>query len=130
MSLWALLTAVAAMVTVMPASAHHSTAAQFDIAKEPATVVGAITKMAWTNPHGWLYISVKNAQGQMEEWSIELGGVNTLYRRGWRRTDLPIGETVTVTGYVAKDGSHSLGGISIKLPDGRTLFAGTRPNER
>jgi hypothetical protein len=116
------------LLAVMPLSAHHSIAAQFDINKPPATIVGTITKMAWTNPHGWLYIAVKNEQGQAEQWAIELGGVNALYRRGWRRTDLPIGETVTVTGHVSRDGSHTLGGISIKLPDGRTLFAGQNPD--
>jgi Family of unknown function (DUF6152) len=107
-------------------SAHHSLSTEFDI-KKTVTLTGTVTKMEWTNPHSWLHVDVKNAQGQVESWNIEFGSPNALYRRGWHRTDLPANAVVTVTGYVAKDGSRTISAADVKLPDGRTLFAGTRP---
>jgi hypothetical protein len=108
------------------ASAHHSLSSEFDISKT-TTITGTVTKMEWTNPHAWLHVDVKNAQGQVEPWNIEFGSPNSLYRRGWRRTDLPANVVVVITGYLAKDGSKTISASDVKLPDGRTLFAGTRP---
>ena len=107
-------------------SAHHSLSTEFDI-KKVVTLTGTVTKMEWTNPHSWLHVDVKNAQGQIESWNIEFGSPNALYRRGWHRTDLPANAVVTVTGYASKDGSRTISASDVKLPDGRTLFAGTRP---
>jgi hypothetical protein len=103
---------------------HHSLVTEFDVDK-PVRLVGLITKMEWTNPHSWLYIDVKNEKSQVQSWSIEFGSPNALYRRGWRRDDLPFGATVTVSGYSARDGSRTISATDVKLPDGRTLFAGS-----
>ena len=113
-------------VLQLPVNAHHSIAAQFHLDKTN-TVTGTIMKMEFKNPHAWLYLDVKAAQGQVSQWSIEFGSANALYRRGWRREDLPTGATVTVTGYVSRDGSQILGATDVKLADGRTLFAGSAP---
>jgi hypothetical protein len=113
---------------VVPAMAHHSIAAQFDMYKSN-TVTGTITKMDFQNPHSWLYVEAKDEKGAMQAWAIEFGAANALYRRGWRREDLPVGATVTVTGYVARDGSRMLGATDVKLADGRTLFAGSAPGK-
>ena len=109
------------------ASAHHSLSAEFDISKT-ITITGTVTKMEWTNPHSWLYIDVKDERGQVVAWNVEFGSPNSLYRRGWRRTDLPANALVAVTGYLAKDGSKTISASDVKLPDGRTLFAGARPS--
>jgi hypothetical protein len=114
----------ALLLATVPLDAHHSFAAEFDD-KKPITLVGTITKMAWTNPHSWLYIDVKDAQGNIVPWNIEFGSPNALYRRGWRRTDLPVGAVVTIQGYLAKDGSRTVNATDVKLPDGKTLFAGS-----
>jgi hypothetical protein len=108
--------------------AHHSIAAQFDMYTSN-TVVGTITKMDFRNPHSWLYVDVKDEKGEVQPWSIEFGAANALYRRGWRREDLPVGAMVTITGYVARDGSRMLGATEVKLADGRTLFAGSAPGQ-
>ena len=118
--------AVIAAASQLPLGAHHSIAAQFHLDKTN-TVTGAISKMEFKNPHSWLYVDVKDATGQASQWSIEFGSANALYRRGWRREDLPTGATVTVTGYVSRDGSQILGATDVKLSDGRTLFAGSAP---
>lgn len=118
--------AVGLVVSGGSARAHHSIAAQFDMYKSN-TVVGTISKMDFKNPHSWLYVEVKDDKGEVQPWSIEFGSANALYRRGWRREDLPLGATVTVTGYVARDASRMLGATDVKLADGRTLFAGSAP---
>jgi hypothetical protein len=111
------------------ASAHHSLSSEFDISKT-VTITGTVTKMEWTNPHAWLHVEVKDEGGEVALWNVEFGSPNALYRRGWRRTDLPERVVVAVTGYLAKDGSKTISASDVKLPDGRTLFAGTRPGGR
>jgi hypothetical protein len=115
---------VGCLLSVAPLAGHHSLAAEFDVSKT-ITVSGTITNMRWTNPHSWLYVDVKNARGQIEKWEIEFASPNSLYRRGWRRTDLPPKSTITVVGYPSLDKSAKvMTATDVKLPDGRTLFAG------
>jgi hypothetical protein len=122
---------VFAVAFLMPVStdAHHSLAAQFDITATH-TVTGAITRMDWRNPHAWLFIDVKDEKGQVTPYEVEFAAANSLYRRGWRQDDLPVGASVTITGYRARDGSRTLTANEVKLPDGRTLFGGAAPGAR
>ncbi len=104
--------------------AHHSFAAEFDATK-PVTLKGTVTTMKWINPHSWLYIDVKDAEGKVTNWACEFGLPQALYRRGWRPKDLPVGLEVTITGWRAKDGSPTANANTVTLPDGRRLFAGS-----
>jgi hypothetical protein len=111
-------------MTAAQAVAHHSFAAEFDDQK-PVKLTGKITGMRWSNPHSWLYVDVEQ-DGKVVNWAFETGaGVNSLYRRGWRREDLPVGAVVTVDGWQARNGKPVANSRSVRLSDGRTLFAGT-----
>jgi hypothetical protein len=105
-------------------SAHHSFAAEYD-ANQPVSLQGQIVRLELVNPHSWLYVEVKSADGKAVRWTVEMGAPNMLIRRGLSETTLPIGETVTIDGYRARDGSTNVSGRQIRLPDGRTRFAGS-----
>ena len=95
------------------------------IGNKPVTLKGAITKVEWTNPHVYFYIDVKDDSGNVVNWAIESGAPNGLYRNGWRKDSLKIGDIVTVTGFLAKDGSHLANARTVTLPDGSRVFAGS-----
>ena len=109
---------------VIPLSAHHSFATEFD-EKKPVTLKGTITKMDWVNPHSWLYIDVKAADGKTENWALEFGSPNSLYRRGWKKESLPVGTEVTVTGWLSRTEPNKANAKDVVLPDGKKLFAGS-----
>ena len=115
---------VGVLLAVTPLVAHHSFSAEFD-ADKTVTLKGSITKMEWVNPHSWLHIDVKGPDGTVVNWAIEFGLPQSLYRRGWRQSDLPFGAEVTVEGYLAKDGTPTANASSVTLPDGKRLFAGS-----
>ena len=106
------------------AFAHHSFAAEYD-GNKPVTIKGTISGMSWSNPHSWLQVDVKATDGAAKTWRCEFGGPNQLYRRGVKKSDLPVGADVTVTGFLAKDGTTTMNATSVTLSDGRQLFAGS-----
>ncbi len=105
-------------------SAHHAFAAEYDI-DQPITIKGRLTKIEWTNPHGWVYVDVAGDDEKVVNWAVEFGAPNALLRRGARKDDFPIGGEVTVSGYRAKNGKEVIAGSNVKLPDGRDFFAGS-----
>ena len=107
-----------------PVSAHHAFASEFD-ANRHVKFEGTVTKMMWVNPHAWIYVDVKKADGTTEEWMVEAGTPNTLLRRGFTKASLLPGTRILVDGYQSKDGSLRANGRDLTLPDGRTLFLGT-----
>jgi hypothetical protein len=116
--------ALALSASVLPMSAHHSFAAEYDATKA-VRITGLISKVEWTNPHSYLYIDVKDEQGNFITWTCEGGAPNALSRRGFRKNDIKIGDTVTIDGYGAKDGSHLMDARRITLTDGRTFYSGS-----
>jgi hypothetical protein len=118
------LLATLAAGAAMPALAHHSFAAEFDAAS-PIELTGTVTKVEWANPHTFFYIDVTNAAGDVDNWALEMGSPNGLMRRGWTRDSMKIGDTVTVTGSRAKDGSFKGNARSVTLTGGKRLFAGS-----
>jgi hypothetical protein len=110
--------------TAVPLSAHHSFAAEFDGSKQ-INLTGVVTKVDWVNPHAWVYVDVKDADGTVVNWGLESGAPNALYRAGWRKDDLKVGDTVVFSAFLAKDGSHTAAAKQVTLPDGRKVFAGS-----
>jgi hypothetical protein len=119
--------AVMGTALAVPASAHHSFAAEFD-AKAPITLRGTLTKLEWVNPHGWVHIDVKNPDGTVTSWAVETGGPNALLRRGVRQSDFKIGIEVVVEGYRAKSGKPVANGRTLKTADGRDYFLSASDN--
>jgi hypothetical protein len=119
--------ACATVLTVMGVSslyAHHSFAAQYDRSK-PVTLKGTVTKVEWANPHIYFYLDVKTEDGKVENWAVEGGAPNSLYRNGWRKDSLQAGNLVTVDGWLAKDGSKLANMRAVVLADGRQVLGGS-----
>jgi hypothetical protein len=107
-------------LVVWPVSAHHSGAAEFDSTKK-IDLKGVVTKVEWTNPHAHFYMDVKDSNGNVVNWNLELASPNVLIRNGWRRNSVKPGDVVSVTGSQARDNS-SLGIAQvITFPDGHKL---------
>ena len=105
---------------MLPVLAHHSGAAVFDSTKK-INLTGVVTKFEWTNPHAHFFIDVKDSNGNVTNWNLELASPSILIRNGWTRKSLKEGDVVTVTGSQARDTSNFGIAQTIVLPDGKKL---------
>lgn len=114
------------LAAMLPAAAHHSFPAQYDIDK-PITLTGKVTNVEWTNPHIFIYIDVADAAtGAVVNWALEMGGPNALLRLGWKRDSLKTGDLITVEGSLARDGSKLANAKTITMvATGKTMLSGS-----
>jgi len=118
-----------ALLSAQALSAHHSFAAEFD-RNSPVTLTGSVTRVDWGNPHIWVFLDVKDDTGKVSNWGVEGGAPNALFRNGWRKDSLKVGDTVTVEGFKSKDGLPRANANRVTLPDGRRVFAGSSSGDR
>ena len=119
------LAAVAGLLfSPVPVLAHHSFAAEYD-ANRPVTLKGTVTKIEWLNPHARFHVDVRDQNGALTNWNLELASPNALVRRGWTRKSLNVGDEVTVEGSAARDGSKMANARVVTLTNGRQVFAGS-----
>jgi len=113
-----------------PVWAHHAFAAEFD-AQKPVKLKGTVVKVEFINPHSWIHMDVRDADGKVTRWMVEGGSPNALFRRGVTKDALPQGTEIAVDGYQAKDGSNRANGRDITFADGKKLFVGgSNPDEQ
>ncbi|HUI78067.1 MAG TPA: DUF6152 family protein [Bryobacteraceae bacterium] len=116
-----LLSFLSALALAVPALAHHAFTAEFD-GSRTIVVKGVLTQVEWTNPHIQIYLDSKGPDGKIQHYTFASGPPNMLHRAGIRKSDFKIGETVTITGAPAKDGTQLLGWMKmIKYADGHVF---------
>jgi Family of unknown function (DUF6152) len=101
------------------ALAHHSVS-MYDM-EHPTTLKGTVERLEWTNPHGYIYLQVKDEKGQTVEWAVEINSPNFLKHNGWTSTIVKPGDVITVTGGAAKSGAKTMRCTTVTLPDGTVL---------
>lgn len=112
---------VAGGAAPQPAQAHHSFA-MFDLSKE-ITVSGTVRQFQWTNPHAYIQLMAKDANGRDVEWSMEMGAPMYLYARGWRPRTLRAGMQITVKLNPLRNGRP--GGVVRDVTDANGRAIGT-----
>jgi len=123
-NLLAVTTLFGLLAAAAPLAAHHSFAAEYD-SNKPIKFQGKVTKVEWMNPHVYFYVDAKDDTGKPVNYAVETGAPNGLYRQGWRKDSLKVGDMVSIDGFRAKDGSNTVNARNVTLPDGRKVFAGS-----
>jgi Family of unknown function (DUF6152) len=118
-----MLAGMALLVAAIPVAAHHSFAAEYD-ASALITLKGVVTKLEWTNPHAYIYIDVKDASGKVVNWGMEGYPPNTLTRTGFTRHIVKEGDTITITGFKARDSASRAAAREVTLSDGTKVYFG------
>ncbi|HEY7338337.1 MAG TPA: DUF6152 family protein [Bryobacteraceae bacterium] len=115
---------VGLLAATAPLLAHHSFAAEYDSEKR-ITITGKVLSVELVNPHSWIHVEAAGPDGKTQDWACEFGPPNGLYRNGWNKTSVKVGDMITVAGSLAKNGSPTINANNIKTAEGKRLFAGS-----
>ena len=121
--IWLAIALVALLATVQ-LLAHHAFSAEFD-ANRPVQLKGTVTKMEWINPHAWIHIDVTMEDGKVEQWMIEGGTPNTLFRRGFTKQSLMRAQSSWSMATKPRDGTQKANGRDLTFENGQRLFMGS-----
>lgn len=125
-----ILAAAWSLLAAVPASPHHAFASEFDV-NRPVELTGTVTRMQWTNPHAWIFIDTEDEAGNVQNWSIELVGINDLLRLGWGRDKVKEGDVLSISGFGARNGSHTANAASVTMTEtGELLWASVSRRHR
>ena len=113
----AFLLVIAGFAVSRPLFAHHSSSA-YDM-EHPVNMKGIVTSMEWGNPHVFIYLDVKDDNGNVEQWRVEGNSPNMLTRSGWKREMIKTGDQLLVNGAPAKNGSKVMRLITLTLANGQ-----------
>ena len=108
--------------------AHHAFVSEYDGTKT-FKITGVVSKVEWTNPHARFYVDVKDPDGKVTNWNLELASPSALSRNGWTSRTLKVGDEVTVEGYSGKAVATRGAARSVLVADGRSLFAGVAADD-
>jgi len=111
------------------ASAHHSQSAEFD-RDQPVAFTGVVKEVEWTNPHGYVQVEAKDADGKVAIYRVEIQAPNGLYRAGWRRDSVKPGTVVTFQGSRSRIAASMNVSGELTLPDGIVAFQGPGPGTK
>ena len=116
----AVVVAAGMLVAAVPARAHHSVPVNFDSSKE-VTITGTLTEAKWINPHSRFRVEVKQDDGTMVEWLVEMGAVNTMRRAGFAIDKFVVGDALTIIGWPGRDRERTMLLRTAVLKDGTKL---------
>jgi hypothetical protein len=109
---------MAVLAAAIPLLAHHSFAAEYDAAAT-VTLKGVVSKVEWTNPHAYIYVDVKDETGKVTTWGMEGYPPNTLTRTGFTRHVVSEGDTITITGFRARDNAARAAAREVTTAEGK-----------
>jgi hypothetical protein len=121
--------AMAALCASGLAVAHHSFSAEFDVGR-PVAITGTVTEIEWTNPHAWVHLAVTDEDGNSEQWAVEMLGINALVRSGMSPRTVKVGDTLTITGFGARNGTNTANASSVtRTETGERLWSSSREQD-
>lgn len=105
--------------------AHHEILGKFDD-KQPVELSGIVTSLDWRNPHAHIFMNVVT-RGETLNWAVELESPILLEANGWTRETVHPGDSITVKGIRARDGSRQVWGQEVRRSGNTALLFTLKP---